>query len=114
MSFVGRQAAYQVQPATHLERAGRVVILMFDENVETRFGHEQRMTNEWRWSQDAIDAVAGGVDIFERRAVHRKLRTMGTRTSGRSVISASTPQPSSRRASSSRLTVHTWTARSLR
>src|SRR5713226_800894 len=36
-------------------------------------------------------------------------RTIGTITSGRSLIRPSTPHPSSRRASSSVSTVHTWT-----
>ena len=44
-ALVGRQAANQVESAANLERAGRLVVLMFDVEVEAGFPREQRMSH---------------------------------------------------------------------
>src|SRR5204863_5436398 len=103
---VARQAANQVQPAADLERIRRVVVLVLDEDVEPRFLRKERMAKKRRRLERAVNARPGGVDVLQRRYVHRTNRIM---TSGRSVINASTPQPRRRRALASSFTVHTCT-----
>ena len=102
------QRGDQVHAAADLEGAGRIVVLVLDEDIEPRLAREQRMAHERRRAYDARDARPGGVDVFERWWNHRRSPfTSGTMISGRSVISASTPQSSSRRASASLSTVQT-------
>jgi len=65
-----REAADQVQPAAHLERARRVVILVLDEKVEAGFGGEQRVPHERRRANDAVHPFARGVDVGQSRSLH--------------------------------------------
>ena len=94
----------EVQAAAHLECAGRIVILVLDEDVEAGLRRQQRMAHQRRRLERAIDARPRRVDVVQCGRVH-----IGTTSSGLSVINASTPQPSSRRASSAVSTVHTCT-----
>ena len=135
---LGGQAADQIQPAANLERARRVVVLVLDEDVEPGFGGQQRMPHaaasaarrgrraRARRRRLAASGSHDRGDAFcERLAAGYRLRryalcrpgkpdTTGTMISGRSVISASTPQSSRRRAASSVSTVHTCTPRPAR
>src|SRR5581483_4191477 len=54
-AFLGRQAANQVEAAAHLDRAGRVVVLVLDADVEAEFLVEQRMAQQRRRLETAVD-----------------------------------------------------------
>ena len=60
----------EVQPAANLERAGRVVILVLDVNIEAGLRGEQRMPHQRRAAYHAVRDRARGRTIGQRRRQH--------------------------------------------
>ena len=60
----------QVDAAANLERAGRVVIFVFDVDVEPGFGGEERMPHQRRAAYQTIDPCACAIHIVERGRNH--------------------------------------------
>ena len=69
-ALVSRQRGDKVEAAANLERAGRVVVLVFDMNVEPGLGGEQRMPHQRRAAQLAFESSARAIHIVERRRRH--------------------------------------------
>ncbi len=61
--FVGAEVPDEIETATNLERGCRVVVLVLDEQTETGLRLKQRMLEQGRGPQRAIDNAAGGIDI---------------------------------------------------
>jgi hypothetical protein len=68
-----RQTADQIETAAHLERARRVVVLMFDEHIEPGLAREQRVAHQRRRADGAIHPLAGVIDVGQRWYRHHRL-----------------------------------------
>src|SRR5439155_8329758 len=70
VALVGGQAGDQVRTAAHLERSGRIVVLVLHPDVKSGLEREQRMPQERRWPYDASDPRPRGIHIFQSRWLH--------------------------------------------
>ena len=57
------QAGNEVEAAAHLEGIGRIVVLVLDEQVEAGRLIEQRVLEERRGAQRAVEDPARGIDV---------------------------------------------------
>ena len=57
-ALVIRKRRHQVDAAANLERTGRIVIFVFDEDVEPGFGGEERMPHQRRAAYQTVDPCA--------------------------------------------------------
>ena len=57
------EVPHEVQSASNLERARRIVILVFHVEVETGLANQQRMPQEGRRLERAIHAAARGINV---------------------------------------------------
>ena len=64
-ALVIRERRNKVEAAANLERAGRIVVLVFDVNVEPGFGGKQRMPHQRRAAYHAIQSVPRVLNILE-------------------------------------------------
>ena len=74
--------ADQIDAAAHLERAGRVVVLVLDEDVETRLGIEQRVRHQ----------RSGANNSPSRASARRRRRQESVRSSMKLVVPRSIPR----------------------
>ncbi len=65
--FVAAQAGDQVEAAADLERVRRVVVLVFDEQVEAGRLIQQRVLQERCRAQRPVHDPACGIDVAERK-----------------------------------------------
>ena len=64
-SFILRERRHEVDPAANLERPGRIVIFVFDVDVEAGFGRQQRMPHQRRAAYDAMQSRPRVFDVLE-------------------------------------------------
>ena len=88
-AFIGGQRGDEIQPAAHLERAGRIVILVLDPQLHPGLGLEQWMAHERRRRNQGGNSRARRMDVFERG--HRG--TITHRSAGNARQGAVKPAP---------------------
>src|SRR5688572_18856732 len=84
-ALVARKRCDQIEAAAHLECAGRIVILVFDVDIEPGFGGEKRMAYLRCAAHHASDSRARAIEIVECERNHvqyyRRVRAANSRIS---------------------------------